>query len=93
MSKFRRAARIDKNQNQIVDELRSIAGLSVQVGHDDILVGYKGKTYWYEIKAGAKSEIKESQKKILAEYSGHYKIVYTVDQILEDIKLNKPEEL
>ena len=36
MSKFRRAAKIDKNQPYIVDELRKIPGISVQVGMDDI---------------------------------------------------------
>ena len=50
MSKYRRAARIDENQSAIVNALRDIPGLSVALEHDDILVGYKGKTFWYEIK-------------------------------------------
>ena len=85
MSKYRRAAKVDANQNDIVDELRSM-GLSVVPGHDAILVGYMGRTYWSEIKASEKSEIKPSQKKLLAEYKGHYAIVWTIEMILKEIK-------
>lgn len=95
MSKHRRAARIDKNQPEIVKALRGIAGVTVQLGMDDILVGYKGKSYWYEIKEPdtvskvtnevQPSKIKDGQHKLLAEWKGHYKIVWNVDQILEDI--------
>ena len=94
MSKYRKAARIDENQNQIVNQLRSM-GISVETNHDDILCGYKGKTFWFELKdkktlkqngewkAGA---IKDSQIKLQNEWRGHYKIVHSIDQILEEIK-------
>lgn len=94
MSKFRRNARIDNNQPEIVKTLRKL-GYSVVVGHDDILVGYRGKTYWYEIKeeslASKKtgqirpSALKDDQKKLLANYKGHYKVVWNVQQIMDDI--------
>ena len=86
MSKYVRHKRIDANQPQIVKELRAM-GLSVELDHDDILVGHDGKTYWYEIKTGEKAEVKDSQKKLLAEYKGHYKIVWSVEMILADIGL------
>lgn len=85
MSKWRRAARTDANQTQIVKELRSL-GYSVEPGHDDLLIGYRGKTFWYEIKTGPKAVVKESQKKLLAEYKGHYKIVWSTEMIIDDIK-------
>jgi len=84
MSKYRRAAKVDGNQNDIREDLEGL-GYSVEVGHDDILVGWKGRTYWYEIKAGPKSDIQPSQEKILAEYTGHYKIVWSTEMIIEDI--------
>jgi len=93
MSKYRRAAKIDANQPEIVKELRRL-GYSVEVGHDDILVGHNGKTYWYEIKEpGAvgkngnirESEKKDSQKKLEAEYKGHYRIVWNIEQILKEL--------
>ena len=80
----RRKDKVDANQNDIVDALRKM-GFSVEVGHDDILVGKDGKTYWYEIKTGPKSEIKECQLKLLNNFKGHYKIVWSLEMILEDI--------
>ena len=94
MSKFRRAARVDNNQKYIVDQLRSIPGVTVEVNHDDILVGYKGRTYWFEIKnpevANAngrvfESKIKDDQKRIRRTWTGHYKIVSTLEEILKEI--------
>ena len=84
MSKYRRAAKIDANQNEIVDELRAL-GYSVVPGHDDILVGHNGKTYWFEIKTGPKAAVKESQKKLLAEYKGHYAIAWSTEMIIREL--------
>jgi len=69
--------------------------VSVEPGHDDILVGYKGNTFWFEIKEPSTvspvtgevrpSEIKPSQKKLKAEWDGHYQIVWDIDQIIQAI--------
>ena len=97
MSKYRRAAKIDSNQPKIVATLMSL-GYSVQVGMDDILVGAYGKTYWYEIKEPSlvgkdgkirPSAIKPSQKELLANWRGHYRIVWDVQQIIQEIKEDK----
>ena len=95
MSKYRRAAKIDSNQPEIVDALRGIPGVTVQVGMDDILVGHKGRNYWFEIKEPGfvskktgsvlKSGIKDSQHKLLEHWTGHYSIVWNVDQILAEM--------
>lgn len=80
----RRADKVDANQAAIVKELRA-AGLTVETGHDDIVVGYQGRTFWYEIKTGPRSEIKTSQAKLLDTWRGHYKIVWTAQMIFADI--------
>jgi len=95
LSKHRRAARIDSNQPEIVKALRKIPGVTVHLDMDDILVGYKGVNYWYEIKDPEKlfkkdgtfnkGEIKPSQVKLIDGWMGHYKIVWSLDMILEDI--------
>ncbi len=95
MGKYRRAARVDANQEEIVKLLEGTFCCSVQAGHDDILVGYKGKTSWYEIKnpehaANKEGKVYESckkfiQKKLQEEWKGHYKIVTTIEEILTDI--------
>jgi len=92
MSKYRQAARVDDNQNEIVKQLRDM-GVSVQPGMDDLLVGHKNRTYWFEIKDGSKTKkkngeykagaIKDSQVKLLAEWKGHYQIVSTLEEIIE----------
>lgn len=84
----------DANQIAIVDTLRRL-GISVAVEHDDILVGWRGFTYWFEIKRPDmvskltgefyKNAIKPSQQKLLREWAGHYSIVTTVEEILEEI--------
>ncbi len=85
MSKYIRHKKVDANQPQIVKELRAL-GYSVELDHDDILVGHNGRTYWFEIKTGPKAVIKESQKKLLAEYKGHYKIVWSTEMIIKEIE-------
>ena len=95
MGKPRYAANVDLNQNSIVKDLRKFA--SVELDHDDILVGYKGKTYWYELKSEKavskrtgeilESAKKDSQKILEKEYKGHYKIVSSLDEILVDMEI------
>lgn len=91
----RRKDKIDGNQNAIVSELRRIPGVSVETGHDDILVGYQGRTYWFEIKAEdalskktgeiRDSALKDSQKTLIRDFNGHYRVVWSIVQILEDV--------
>ena len=85
MSKNRWAARVDVNQSEIVKALRAIPSLSVSLNHDDILVGYKGRTYWFEIKESPKSNIQPSQINLTENWKGHYKIVWSLDMILADM--------
>ena len=99
MSKYRRDAKVDGNQNQIVKALRKIPGVSVKVGVDDIFVGFMGKNYWYEIKNASvvskktgivnNSAKKKSQVKLEKSWTGHYKIVSSLDEIIDQLNLGK----
>ena len=57
---MRRAARADSNQAEIVDALRKV-GASVQPIHTvgggvpDLLVGFRGQNYLFEVKDGEKA--------------------------------------
>lgn len=94
---MRRKAKIDENQNQIVSALRDIPGVTVKPGHDDILCGHQGRTFWYEIKSPSAiskktgtvlhSSKKKSQVKLENDWKGHYRIVSTLDEILVDMML------
>ena len=92
----RYAAKIDNNQNQIVKVLRQIPGISVALNHDDILIGWQGRTYWIEIKnpeqankAGKvfNSKKQEGQRELEKTWTGHYKIVTTVEEILKELEI------
>ena len=96
MSKYRRAAKIDSNQRDIVAALRKM-GFTVAVGHDDILVGDDDQTYWFEIKdmdtwkknGGVKAgTFKDSQVNLLKNWKGHYKVIWTLEQALTDMGVN-----
>ena len=91
-----KAARIDNNQHAIIEKLGKIPGVTVVTGHDDILVGYRGFTLWYEIKNPdhigkdgniIPSKIKKSQKALLETWRGHYRVVWDYEQIREDLKI------
>jgi hypothetical protein len=78
--------------------LLQIPGVSVEKGHDDILLGFQGRTYWFEIKSVEAiskrsgdvlpSKLKPSQKKLLKTWKGHYKIVGTLQEILKEIGID-----
>ncbi len=93
--KNRRSAKVDRNQNSIVKALREIPGVTVETEKDDILCGYLGRTFWFELKSPdavskktgyiLESAKKPSQIKLEREWAGHYRIVSSIDEILSDI--------
>jgi hypothetical protein len=96
---MRRAARVDNNQKQIVKDLRKFPNITVVPNHDDILVGFLGKTYWFEIKSDRalnktgqvrQGEKQASQIALVEEWKGHYKIVTSLDEILVELGIPFP---
>ena len=93
MKPLRRAAKADKNEKEIVKALRQIPNVSVDVGHNDILVGHTGKdgvprTYWFEIKnKEGRNRLQPSQVELLDTWKGHYKVVHTLKEILDEMEI------
>jgi hypothetical protein len=98
MGKNRYALNNDKNQNGIVNKLRDVPFLSVRTGVDDIFVGAENcgfnLNFWYELKSDnaikkdgslKKNALKDSQIKFRDGWKGHYKIVSSFEQIIEDM--------
>ena len=91
-------ARKDGNQEEIVNRLRSL-GLSVASTHQlgnglpDIMVGFKGKNYWYEIKDPAqppsKRRLTKEENHFSLSWKGHVNTVTTHVDILRDIGIMK----
>jgi len=93
MSKWRKNAKIDINQPEIVKELRR-CGVSVEVNKDDILCGYNNRTIWVELKnddvwkksgclkAGT---FKDSQISLIKYWKGDFMVAWNADQIKHEL--------
>jgi len=97
MTKYRQAAKIDVNQPKIVADLRQL-GCTVETEKDDILIGYKGRTLWVEIKTmdtwkktgGLKAgTFKYSQIGLIKGWDGDYMVAWTTEQILHELGIIK----
>ena len=93
MSKNRYGKKIDANQPGIVGTLRHM-GCSVELDKDDILIGFQGLTFWFELKDDRaldkngnikESEIKPNQKILRDTWRGHYRLVSSLKQIIDDM--------
>ena len=90
------AKRRDENEKAIVAELRA-RGISVMYSDEvDLIVGYRAQTYLFEVKQHDKlflkdgvtfraGAVKPSQSKLMSTWRGHWSIVWSVEQILQQI--------
>lgn len=86
---MRCAARVDRNQAEVVQALRKV-GASVQLLHQvgggcpDIGVGFRGHTYLLEIKAEG-GRLTEDEREWHQQWRGHVAVVYSVGDALRVI--------
>ena len=79
--------KIDGNQNSIVKSIRSI-GATVESladlgdGRPDILVGFRGKNYLFEIKKDEKESLTDDQEKWHDKWNGLVYVIYNFDQAM-----------
>ena len=89
---MRRAARVDDNQREIVEELRragcsvwSLAG--VGKGFPDLAVGFRGRNLFLEVKDGSKPPCKRrltpDEEAFHASWRGHVAVVESVEDALK----------
>ena len=90
---MRRAARVDRNQNEIVLQLRKI-GFSVLIISQlkncfDILVGAKGLNFAFEIKdplqPPSARALTEGEKTFHDSWNGQVDVIHTIDEALNII--------
>lgn len=91
---MRRAAKVDRNQGQIVEALRKV-GASVQPLHTvgrgcpDLLVGHRGVNYLLELKDGtappSRRQMTGEQVEWHANWAGQVCVVETVEEALRAI--------
>ncbi len=86
--------RIDNNQTDIVEGLRS-RGYSVEVtsnaadGFPDIVVGWSGRTYLFEIKSKG-GKLTPDQKIWHSKWSGHAAVIYSVEEAIKIMMTDNP---
>lgn len=99
MTKHRIKARTDRNELSIVKAIEKIPGVTVSRGHDDLLIGHQGRTFWIEVKDPNRvlnkngtmhpKHVKDSQVDLLQGWTGHYAICWTLDDVLDVIGIAK----
>lgn len=83
--------RVDDNQTKIVKELRA-EGMTVQHLHGvhggcpDIVVGYKGKNYMFEIKRDKAAKLTPDQVIWHHNWQGQVNIIITSEEAINAIK-------
>ena len=97
MMTFTQKARVDANQPQIVEDLRK-AGFSVKPVHQlkgfcDIVVGYQGRNYLFEIKdpnqPPSKRVLTDDEFKFHSEWKGQVNVAMSADDIIYIINHSK----
>lgn len=90
-------AKIDSNQKRIVEEIRKIGAsvfslAAVKKGFPDIIVGYRGNNYLFEIKDGSKPVSKRKltpiQVVMHANWKGQVNVVTGSEEIIKIISKN-----
>lgn len=80
----------DFNQKEIVKRLRETPGVTVLIANIaqlDIIVGFRGRSFLYEIKSDTKKKLKASQDDFSKMWSGHWKRVNSYEEIMNDLGL------
>ena len=89
-----RARRKDNAQKQIEQALDRF-GISycdtsaLGRGFPDLVVGYRGVNFLFEVKNNEKSQLTPDQQKMQEEWGGQYLVVWEIAQILEVIYGNQ----
>lgn len=77
-------AKTDNNHKKIIDDLRKI-GASVVSTHNvgsgfcDIVVGYRGRNYLFEIKSHKNAKLTQDELKFSQIWNGQYHVIYSFD--------------
>lgn len=84
MSLNRYAKRRDANEADIIKTLRQLGCTVIQSDVVDLIVGYRGHSFIFEVKT-EKGKLEPSQEKLLAEWRGQYDIIRNTTDALNII--------
>jgi hypothetical protein len=89
--------RTDANHKELIDKIRQIPSASVFSTHEvgkgfpDIVVGYRGINYMFEIKDGKKTasqkKLTQAEIKFHSNWTGQISVVEKIEDILNILKI------
>ena len=89
--------RIDANQPEIVKALRQLPGVSVAItsdlgkGFPDLVVGYRGANYMYELKDPDKPpsgrKLTKSEQTFHDNWTGHVAVITTINSCMRTLNI------
>jgi len=89
--------RTDANHKKLIDKIRQIPSASVFSTHEvgkgfpDIVVGYRGLNYMFEIKDGkktaSKKKLTQAEIKFHSNWTGQISVVEKIEDILNILKI------
>jgi hypothetical protein len=89
----------DSNHKEILDQCRQIPQLSafsthiIGKGFPDIVIGYNGLNYLFEIKDGTKTKsarkLTTHESSFFCNWKGQVNIIHNIDDILEVLQIKK----
>lgn len=92
-TKKMRAKKVDANQKELVKQIRQIPGATVAHLHmvgqglPDIIIGFRGKNFFCEIKDGKKSKsqkkLSKPEEKFHEKWTGQITIIETINDVLK----------
>lgn len=92
-----RVRRSDDNQKHLVGQMRKIPGLKVVHTHTvgsgmvDVICGFRGTNYLFEIKDPSKPKsarkLTEDEQRFHNEWTGQVAVVETIEDVLKILKL------
>lgn len=93
---MRHAKRTDDNHKELVEELRQVLrGATVfdasgaGNGFPDLVVGWRGRNYLFEVKDGAKPasrrKLTDAQEKFHAQWQGQVSVVHSAAELVAEI--------
>ena len=83
---MRRAARVDKSQNEIVYALRRIGARVAFIKQPlDLLVGFRGRNILLEVKTPGQGRVTKEQQEFIDSWPGEAHIVETIEQAVAKV--------
>jgi len=87
---------VDNNHSKIRDDLRKVLGKNAVIDTHalpkfvDLVVGYKGNNYLFEVKTDKKKKLTKDEQKIKDTWQGQYDVITTAEEAIKIMMCDNP---